>query len=133
MFNIRLKNLFIFLFLITSLTLTHGCSKLSALYGKPSGGEMKSIIFNLTKDNRRNIFNVSFREFKITNEFKSKKNDEQWYCIEINYGYEYDYNGISSDGRPTSLTEHLSYRKDKDRFSFIKREDKWYGQKGWVN
>jgi hypothetical protein len=133
MFNIRLKNLFIFLFLITSLTLTYGCSKLSALYGKPSGGEMKSIIFNLTKDAGRNIFHVSFREFKITKDFTIKKNGEEWYCIEANYWYEYDYNGISSDGRPTNLTEHLSYRKDKDRFSFIKREDKWYGQKGWVN
>ncbi len=133
MFNIRLKNLFIFLFLITSLTLTYGCSKLSALYGKPSGGEMKSIIINLTKDAGQNIFHVSFREFKITKDFMIKKNGEEWYCIEANYGYEYDYNGISSDGRPTNLTEHLSYRKDKDRFSFTKREDKWYGQKGWVN
>jgi hypothetical protein len=132
MFNIKLKNLFIFLFLITSLTLTYGCSKLSALYGKPSGGELKGIIFNLTKNDGRNISNVSFREFHITKEFKSKKNDVEWYCIEINYGYEYDYNRISSDGRLTNQTEHYSYRKDKDRFSFTKREDKWYGQKGWV-
>lgn len=133
MFNIRLKNLFIFLFLITSLTLTYGCSKLSALYGKPSGGEMRGMIFNLTKDGGRNIFNVSFKEFQITKDFTIKKNGEEWYCIEINYRYECDYNGISSDGRLTNGTQHYSYRKDKDRFSFTKREDKWYGQKGWVN
>jgi hypothetical protein len=101
--------------------------------GKPSGGELKGIILNLTKNDGQNISNVSFREFHIIKEFKSKKNDVEWYCIEINYGYEYDYNGISSDGRLTNQAEHYSYRKDKDRFSFTKREDKWYGQSGWVN
>jgi hypothetical protein len=133
MFNIRLKNLFIVLFLITSLTLTYGCSKLSAIYGKPSGGEMKNTILNLTKDAGKNIVYVSFKEFKITKDYTIKKNGEEWYCIEVNYWYEYDYNGISSDGRPTNRTEHSSYRKDKDSFSFTKREDKWYGQKGRVN
>jgi hypothetical protein len=126
MFNIRLRNLFIVLFLLTSLTLTYGCSK-------PSGGEIKSMIFDLTKDEGRNILKVSFKEFQITKDFRIKKNGEEWYCIEINYWYEYDYNGISGDGRLTNQTEHYSYRKDKDHFSFTKREDKWYGQKGWVN
>jgi hypothetical protein len=133
MFNIRLKKLFIFLFLITSLSLNYGCSNLSALYGKPSGGEMKSIIFNLTKNAGRNIVHVSFRELKITKDFTIKKNGEEWYCIEVNYWYEYDYKGISSDGRPADRTEHFSYIKAKDQFSFTKREDKWHGQKGWVN
>ncbi len=133
MLNIRLKNLFIVLFLITLLTLIYGCSKLSAIYGKPSGGEMKNIVLNLTKDARKNIIFVSFKEFKITKDFTIKKNGEEWYCIEVNCWYEYDYNEISSDGHPTSWIEHSSYIKDKDRFSFTKREDKWYGQTGWVN
>jgi hypothetical protein len=134
MLNIRLKNLFIVLFLLTSLTLTFGCSKMSDIIGsQPSWGEMKSKIFNLTKNEGQHIFNVSFREFKITKDFMIKKNGEEWYCIEINYRYEYDYNRISSDGRLSNQTEHFSYRKDHDRFSFTKREDKWYGQKGWVN
>ena len=133
MFKIGSKNLFMVLFLITSLTLTYGCSKLSAIYGKPSGGEMKSIMLNLTKDAEKNIIYVSFKEFKITKDYTIKKNGEEWYCIEVNFRYEYDYKRISSDGRPTDLTEHSSYRKDKDRFSFTKRENKWYGQKGWVN
>ena len=94
---------------------------------------MKSIIFNLTKNDGRNISKVSFREFKITNELKSKKNDEEWYCIEINYQYEYEYNGISGDGRLTNMTEHYLSRGDKARFSFTKRGNKWYGIKGWVN
>jgi len=133
MFNIRLKNLFMVLFLLTSLTLFSGCSKLSALYSKPSGGEMKSLILNLTKNDGRNISHVIFREFKITKEFQSKKNDEEWYCIEINYQYDYDYNGINNDGRVNNQTQHYSSRKDNARFSFTKRENKWHGINGWVN
>jgi hypothetical protein len=129
----RLKNLFIVLFLLFSLTLAHGCSKISGISGKPSGGEMKGMILNLTKDDGRNILKVSFKEFQITKDFRINKNGEEWYCIEINYQYEYDYNVISSDGSLTNWTEHYSYRKDKDRFSFTKRGDKWYSQKGWVN
>jgi hypothetical protein len=132
MFNIRFKNLFIFLFLLTSLTLTYGCSKISSLYGNPSGGEMKSLVLNLTKNDARNISNVAFREFKITKEFKSKKNNEEWYCIETNYQYEYDYNVINGNGSLADKTEHYSSRKDNARFCFTKRENKWYGVKEWV-
>jgi hypothetical protein len=134
MFTIRLKNLFIVLFLLTSLNLTFGCSKMGAITGsQPSWGEMKSKIFNLTKDEGRHILKVYFREFKIIKDLTIKKNGEDWYCIEVNYRYEYDYNIISSDGRLSNQTEHDTYTRDNDRFSFTKHEGKWYGQKGWVN
>jgi hypothetical protein len=133
MFDIRLKNLFIVLFLITSLILIYGCSKISAISGKPSGGEIKSMILNLTKDAGKNITFVSFKEFKITKDFTIKKNGEEWYCIEVNYWYEYDYKVSSGDGNQPDGSKHSSYRKEKDSFSFTKREGKWFGQKGWVN
>lgn len=134
MFNIRLRNLLIVLFLLTSLILTYGCSKLSDITGsQPSWGQMKSMIFNLTKDEGRHISKVYFKGFQITKDFNIKKNGEEWYCIEINYRYDCDYNVISSDGRLSNTTEHYSYYKEKDHFCFTKREDKWFGQKGWVN
>lgn len=66
-FNARLKNLFnvLFLFLFILLILPYGYSKISGIFSKPSGEEMKGIILNLTKGDGRNIFNVSFREFQI--------------------------------------------------------------------
>lgn len=134
MFNIRLKNLFMVSFLLALLTLTNGCSNLSEVTGgKPSGGEMKSLILKLTKDEKRQMLKVYFRGFQITKDFIINKNGEEWYCIEVNYRYEYDYHVISSDGRLSNQAEHDSFKREKDRFSFIKREDKWQGQKGWVN
>lgn len=124
MFNIRLKNLFVVLFLLISLTLTYGCSNLS---GKPSEETMKGLIEQRVHGD--NVIGYNFEEFKITNDFKSKKNDEEWYCIEVNYKLKEVFTGSDSTGKITK-SEIVRIGK-QEKYSFIKHEKEWYGLQGW--
>jgi len=124
MFNIRLKNLFVVLFLLISLILTYGCSILS---GKPSEETMKGLIYQ--RVHRDNAMSYNFEEFKITNDFQSKKNDEKWYCIEVNYKLKEIVMERDSAGKITK-SEIMRIGK-QEKYSFIKHENKWYGLEGW--
>ena len=124
MFNIRLKNLFVVLFLLISLTLTYGCSNPS---GKPSEETMKILIDQ--RVHRDNVISYNFEEFKITNDFQSKKNDEKWYCIEVNYKLKEIVMERDSAGKITK-SEIMRIGK-QEKYSFIKHENKWYGLEGW--
>jgi hypothetical protein len=124
MFNIRLKNLFVVLFLLISLTLTYGCSILS---DKPSEETMKVLIEQ--RIHRDNLISYNFEEFKITKDFISKKNDEKWYCIEVNYKLREVVGGIDSAGKITK-SEIMRMGK-QEKYSFIKHEKEWYGLQGW--
>jgi hypothetical protein len=118
MFNIRLKNLFLILFLLISLTVTYGCSS------KPPEGTMKIIIVTLdvpSCGNPKNIFGLNYEKFQITNEFHKKVNNEEYYYIEVNYKYTFYFRNC------LPFTEE----KNQGRFSFIKRGKEWYGYNGW--
>jgi uncharacterized protein YcfL len=117
-FNIKLKNLFLVLFLLISLTLTYGCSS------KPPEGTMKVIIVTLhvpSYGNPKNILRLNYEKFQITNEFHKKVNNEEYYCIEVNYKYIFYFRNC------LPFTEE----KNQGRFSFIKRGKEWYGYNGW--
>jgi hypothetical protein len=124
MLNIRLKNLFVVLFLFISLTLTYGCSIFS---DKPSEETMKALIEQRIHGN--NVISYNFEEFKITNDFRSKKNDENWYCIEVNYKLKEVVMGRDSAGKITQ-SEIMRIGK-QEKYSFIKHEKQWYGIEGW--
>lgn len=117
MFNVRLRNLFIVLFLLVSLTLTYGCSS------KPSEETMKGIIKSFITNGKDRPF--EYESFQIINGFQVKDNDEGWYCIEVNYKtknwYENNVEQVWTDG----------YGKEK-RYCFTKRGNEWYGREGWV-
>jgi hypothetical protein len=114
MFNIRLKNLFIVLFLLISLILTYGCSQLS---GKPSEEKMKEIILTIWG----NPTQYNFEEFKITNEFSKKTNNEEFYCIEV----------IIKGNIELFKGSKIVITGERRRFSFINRGKEWYGYNGW--
>jgi hypothetical protein len=124
MFKIRLKNLFVVLFLLISLTLTYGCSMLS---DKPSEETMKVLIEQ--RIHRDNLISYNFEEFKITKDFISKKNDEKWYCIEVNYKLKETVMGRDNAGKATK-SEIMRIGK-QEKYSFIKHEKEWYGLQGW--
>jgi hypothetical protein len=124
MFNIRLKNLFVVLFLFMSLTLTYGCSILS---DKPSEETMKVLIEQRMHGD--NVISYNFEEFKITKDFISKKNDEKWYCIEVNYKLKEFIMGHDGTGKITKL-EMIRIGK-QEKYSFIRHEKEWYGLQGW--
>lgn len=117
MFSIRLKNLFIVLFLLTSLTLTYGCSS------KPSEEKMKFIIITLHFPfcNPKNISRLNYEKFQITNKFNKKVKHEEYYCIEVNYKYTFYFRN------DLLFTEE----KNQGRYSFVKRGNQWYGESGW--
>ena len=73
MLNIRLKNVFVVLFLFISLTLTYGCSILS---DKPSEETMKVLIEQRIHGD--NVISYNFEEFKITKDFISKNNGKSF-------------------------------------------------------
>ena len=113
MFNVRLRNLLVVLFLLLSLILTFGCSNIPGLSSKPSEDEMKSII------NAIEGVDWNIEEFKITNGFNKKLKDENWYCIEVNYK-------VVNKEDKTFIGE-MNVR----RYSFVKRGNSWYGYKEW--
>ena len=133
MFNIRLRNLFIVLFLLISLTLTYGCSS------KPSEKTMKDIIVSIEKpynyywfgitdrpiENKGQVEvkNYNFEEFKITNEFKSKKDDKEYYNIKVNYKCNIEY--FDKDDKSKTIKGVLN-GEDK-KFSFNKLGKEWNG------
>jgi hypothetical protein len=124
MLNIRLKNLCVVLFLFISLTLSYGCSILS---DKPSEETMKVLIEQRIHGD--NVISYNFEEFKITKDFISKKNDEKWYCIEVNYKLKEVFTGRDSAGKMTK-SEIMRMGK-QEKYSFIKHEKEWYGLQGW--
>ena len=124
MLNIRLKSVFVVLFLFISLTLSYGCSILS---DKPSEETMKVLIEQRIHGD--NVISYNFEEFKITKDFISKKNDEKWYCIEVNYKLKEAFMGRDSAGKMTK-SEIMRIGK-QEKYSFIKHEKEWYGLQGW--
>lgn len=124
MLNIRLKNLLVVLFLFIALILTYGCSVFS---DKPSEKTMKVLIEQ--RIHRENAVSYNFEEFKITKDFISKKNDEEWYCIEVNYKLKEVTMGSDSAGK-TTKSEIMRMGK-QEKYSFIKHENEWYGLQGW--
>lgn len=111
------------MFLLFSLTLTYGCSQLS---GNPSEETMKGIIVAIITYSPESITSYDFEEFKITNDYQIKKDNEEFYCIAVNYKAKVSTNNIYS-------TKPAEYNKEGARFSFVKRGKEWYGYKGWVN
>ena len=124
MLNIRLKNLLVVLFLFISLILTYGCSVFS---DKPSEETMKVLIAQ--RIHRDNVISYNFEEFKITKDFISKKNDEEWYCIEVNYRLKEVTRGIDSNGKMTK--SEIARIGKQEKYSFIKHGNQWYGLQGW--
>ena len=124
MLNIRLKNVLVVLFLFISLILTYGCSVFSE---KPSEETMKILIEQ--RVHRDNVISYNFEEFKITKDFISKKNDEEWYCIEVNYKLKEVTLGSDSAGK-TTKSEIMRIGK-QEKYSFIKHGNEWYGLQGW--
>ena len=118
MFNIRLKYLFIVLFLLISLTFTFGCSS------KPSEETIKGIIMGIESPSATSS---NFEEFKITKKFKAEANNEKFYCIEVNYKIKKVY--IQKDGKQLEF----GVKGNRERFKFVERGKKWSGSKGWVN
>lgn len=128
MFNYRLKTVSIVLFLLISLTLTIGCSKIPGLSSKPSEEQMKSIILAIDIPSPY-VCNVNYEKFQITNGFNRKINDENYYCVEANYKINFD---VSYDKKTIEKDKSGSYEKTQDRFCFVKRGKDWYGNPGWV-
>ena len=118
MFNNKLKNLFIVLFLLTSLTLVNGCSS------KPAEDVMKGIIAKTILDSPYVKFeeysNINFKEFKIINSFNKKIDGVNWYCIEVNFKF-------SCDG----LGRTWDVERNKSQWSFVKSGKEWSGKNNW--
>ncbi|OQC14412.1 MAG: hypothetical protein BWX72_01373 [Firmicutes bacterium ADurb.Bin080] len=122
MFNKTLKNFCIISFLLTSLTLFYGCSSLS----KPSEDVIKEYILGKELYSTEDKTNIHFKEFKITNEFKMKHEDENWYCVAINYKLAFNY----VKDNLTDTDETIRERSEA-RFRFSKRGKEWYVKDGW--
>ena len=118
MFNNKLKNLFIVLFLLTSLTFVNGCSS------KPAEDVMKGIIAKTILDSPYVKFeeysNINFKEFKIINSFNKKIDGVNWYCIEANF--KFSCNGL---GRTWDV------ERNKSQWSFVKSDKEWSGKNNW--
>lgn len=114
MFNNKLKNLFVILFLLTSLTLVFGCSS------KPSEETMKGIIKQMLipMDKTDSCY---IKNFKITKAFNKKSYEENWYCIEASFE-------MLKKQKPKDI---LFWSHNKTPWRFIKRDNKWQGQPGW--
>lgn len=123
MLNIRLKTVFVVLFLFMSLTLTYGCSIFSE---KPSEETMKGLIYQRVQ--RENAMSYIFEEFKITKDSMSKKNDEKWYCVEVNYKLKEIIGGVDSTGK-MAKSEIMRIGK-QEKYSFTKHGKEWYGLEG---
>lgn len=124
MFNIRLRNVLVVLFLFMLFALTYGCSIFS---DKPSVETMKVLIEK--RIHRENAISYNFKEFKITKDFFSKKNGEEWYCIEVNYKLIEVVGGVDRTGKMTK--SEIGRIGKQEKYSFIKHEKEWYGLQGW--
>jgi hypothetical protein len=130
MFNVRSKKSFAILLLFISLSLTCGCSS------KPSEETMKDIILN---NSYSFIFqnshsgeplysNIAWDNFHITKKFNKKIDDENYYCIEVNFKFTCDFYN-----RHTMTTEKNVFGRQEERYSFIRHGNEWHGQTGWGN
>jgi hypothetical protein len=119
--NIRLRNLFIILLSIFLLTLIYGCSS------DPDEKIMKDFIVNLNTSVLEQPTNVNFKIFEITNSFNKKINGEKFYCMEINYKFNY----ISNFHCNSSIKQAKEKEGMKTHYSFVKRGETWCGFKGW--
>lgn len=122
MTNFRLKNLFVVLFVLISLFIIYGCSS------KPPEEKMKSIIIAIIESKAAPYeSNLNIEKLKVTNGFNKKINDEKWYCIEASFTMTFDSVNMETHGKDKKIVE-----VNQSRFSFVKRGNDWYGQKGWV-
>jgi regulatory protein YycI of two-component signal transduction system YycFG len=117
MLNFRLKNLFIVVFLLISLTLTYGCSS------KPSEETMKGIIMKIEAPSAKSS---NFEEFKIIKEFNTKINDEKFHCMQVNYK-------IKKVNTLGNQQIELTVKGNKECFKFVKHGEEWSGSKGCKN
>lgn len=113
MSNFKLRNLFVVLFLLFSLTLTYGCSS------KPNEDDMKSIIKKILVGENEvpaDAQDIEITNFEITESHYIELRGENYYCITANLGYSYTEDG-----------ERMSNDLAGVRFSFVKREKIWMG------
>jgi hypothetical protein len=95
---------------------------------KPSEDIMKQLIIQIYISNIGNdkIATIRFDKFNIINDYFFKEKDNagegQVYCINLNYILVYTLKD-SRDVREIA--------KDYEHYVFNKRENRWYGQKGW--
>jgi hypothetical protein len=93
---------------------------------KPSEDIMKELIIGINTSNiaKGNISNIRFDKFHIISGYFSdeKSGGDIVYCINVNYLLVYKF----KDSR--DFTEIV---KDNENYSFIKKGNRWYGQKGW--
>jgi hypothetical protein len=106
-----------------------GCSSSD----KPSEDTMKNIIATIHLKPfliNKQVSELKFESFKITNGFFSKNKggggESTPYNIEVNYKYSY----MLAQG-PDVPKEKKVEERDNDRYWFNKKGDKWYGNDGW--
>jgi hypothetical protein len=113
MFNIRIKNLFIVLFLLISVTFIYGCSS------KPSESAMKKAIKSIASSN---VEDVTYEKFEIKKEVTRKVNNKDCYCVSV------DIKGKLSTDKGKTTQE---FNKQDARFCFTRSGFKWKATQGW--
>lgn len=127
MFNIRLRNLFIVIFLLISLILTCGCSS------KPSEKIVKDFVDSQQRacSAQKDVLTCDdYEKFEIVNDFHKKIDDENWYCLEVNYKYHWKIINPQAD---STVSPEGNVIGDQEQYCFVKRGKDWYGVKGWPN
>jgi hypothetical protein len=114
MFNIRLKNLFVVLFLLISVTILYGCSS------KPSESSMKKALQSMSS----NVQDVTYEKFEIKKEVRRKANDKDGYCVSV------DMKGKLSADKGKTTQE---FNKQDARFCFYKSGWGWKAVQGWTD
>jgi hypothetical protein len=112
MFNIRLKNLLVVLFLLISVTLLYGCSS------KPSESAMKKALQSMSS----NVEDVTYEKFEIKKEVTRKANNKDCYCVSV------DMKGKLSTDKGKTTQE---FNKQDARFCFYKSGWGWKAIQGW--
>ena len=103
------------------------CVKYSYSQDKPSMEVMKSIIAQQAIFLYEATENIKYTSFQITHSFFKKGNDgRDIYFVEVNYEISYNFNPAKNN------TQGNKFQKGEvEKYSFMKKGDKWYGGKGW--
>jgi len=106
---------------------------------KPSEEVIKDTIINyITDKNNKNIElgkgyvkYGKFNTFQVTNSFSKSINGETIYYIEVSYDVESKSMHYETNKQPWS--HEGMYHMEFEKYSFVKKGNKWYGNIGWGN
>lgn len=115
MLNLKLRNLFLVLFLSFSFIYAYGCSLKPELNKEIM---KKTIIEKIySRDDMRNL---QFTKFEVKKSFYEKKNNESYHCVSVLHAYSIERLSID-----TKEWKQSNDREKEMLYCFIKRGDSW--------